>query len=43
MIHMEMMHAMPNYPEVVVDLTFDKISMMPLELRAGVHPKFLMI
>ena len=34
--HMEMMHLMLGYVEVVTNLDFCKVSTMPLELRAGI-------
>ena len=33
--HMEMLHTMLRYPEVVTDLKFISICTMPIELRAG--------
>ena len=34
--HMEMLHVMLKYPEVVTNLEFIKVTTMPLELRAGI-------
>ena len=35
--HMEMMHHMLKYPEVITDLVFVTIPSMPLEFRSGVY------
>ena len=34
--HMEMLHMMLKYPEVVTNLDFVKVTTMPLELRSGI-------
>ena len=34
--HLEMLHNMLKYPEIVTNLDFIKVSTMPLELRAGI-------
>jgi predicted GIY-YIG superfamily endonuclease len=34
--HMEMLHVMLKYPEVITDLNFVKVPTLPLELRAGI-------
>eukprot|EP00957_Ditylum_brightwellii_P119074 9082097-Ditylum_brightwellii.AAC.1 len=33
--HMEMLHVMLKYPEIVTNLDFIKVSIMTLKLRAG--------
>ena len=34
--HIEMLHVMLKYPEVVTDIDFIKVSTVPLELRSGI-------
>ena len=34
--HMEMMHLLLRYPEIITNLDFIKVSTMPLELRPGI-------
>eukprot|EP00957_Ditylum_brightwellii_P168630 12834788-Ditylum_brightwellii.AAC.1 len=38
--HMEMLHMMLKYPEVVTNIHFVNISTLPLELQAGVSFNF---
>ena len=39
-IHTEMPHILLKYPEVVTNLDFIKVSIIPLELRSGIKGNY---